>query len=517
MYNEMLGLTPAGAAGADGDMPSVQRQRQVQSSGDQSSGKPSSDDPSAGEGAAPSAVRAPYERINAWINETESDALEQKRLEAETIFRKVGITFCVYDEAGDPERLIPFDLIPRVFSAAEWAHLSKGIEQRAIALNRFIWDVYHDADILEAGIVPRDLVLDNPAYQPSMRGVDPPGRVYSHIVGIDIVRTGDDEFYVLEDNCRTPSGVSYMLENREIMMRLFPDLFEEEAVAPVEQYPALLRKTLASVAPPRCEGKPTIAILTPGPFNSAFFEHSFLADEMGAQLVEGADLYVEDGLVYMRTTCGPKRVDVLYRRIDDDYIDPLRFRPDSVLGVPGIIDAYEAGGVALVSAPGAGIADDKAVYTYVPDMIRFYLGEEPILPNVPTWKCADSEDRAYVLDHLDELVVKDVHGSGGYGLLIGPHASEAERGAFAEKIKARPAGYIAQPTLALSSCPTLAGGEIDGRHVDLRPFALVGAGRDGMAVSLTPGGLTRVAMKKGSLVVNSSQGGGVKDTWVLRR
>ena len=494
MYDEMLGTAGPG-------------RRQ---------GRTASQTASQSQGAG-ACVRAPYERINAWIRDTDFDALEQKRREAETIFRKVGITFCVYDEAGDPERLIPFDLIPRVFSAGEWARLAKGIEQRAIALNKFIWDVYHDAEILSAGIVPRDLVLNNAAYQPSMRGVDPPGGVYSHIVGIDIVRTGDDEFYVLEDNCRTPSGVSYMLENREIMMRLLPDLFEEEAVAPVEHYPLLLRKTLASVAPPRCEGEPAIAILTPGPFNSAFFEHSFLADEMGAQLVEGADLYVEDGLVYMRTTCGPRRVDVLYRRIDDDYIDPLRFRPDSVLGVPGIIDAYEAGGVALVSAPGAGIADDKAIYTYVPEMIRFYMGEEPILPNVPTWKCADEDERAYVLGHLDELVVKDVHGSGGYGLLIGPHASEAERGAFAEKIRARPAGYIAQPTLALSSCPTLAGDGIDGRHVDLRPFALVGAGEDGMSVSLTPGGLTRVAMKKGSLVVNSSQGGGVKDTWVLRR
>ena len=495
MYDEMLGAAAATGEAAD------------------SEGSPDTGD------AAPygAHVRAPYDMVKAWINDTSFEALEQKRREAETIFRKVGITFCVYDEAGDPERLIPFDLIPRVFSAGEWARLAKGIEQRAIALNKFIWDVYHDTEILKAGIVPRALVLDNPAYQPSMRGVDPPGGVYSHIVGVDIVRTGDNDFYVLEDNCRTPSGVSYMLENREIMMRLFPDLFEQEAVAPVEHYPDLLRKTLASVAPPRCEGKPTIAILTPGPFNSAFFEHSFLADEMGAQLVEGADLYVEDGLVFMRTTCGPRRVDVLYRRIDDEYIDPKRFRPDSMLGVPGIIEAYEKGGVTLVSAPGAGIADDKAIYTYVPEMIRFYLGEEPILPNVPTWKCADDKERAYVLDHLDELVVKDVHGSGGYGLMIGPHASEAERAAFADKIRARPEGYIAQPTLSLSSCPTLTGGEIDGRHVDLRPFALVGAKEGGMTVSLTPGGLTRVAMRKGSLVVNSSQGGGVKDTWVLRR
>lgn len=494
MYDEMFGPT---AAGHGASAPSVE--------------------PLDAAGVKTAAARAPYQTVQSWIGETNLEALEQKRLEAETIFRKVGITFCVYDEVGDPERLIPFDLIPRVFSAAEWANLARGIEQRAIALNRFLWDVYHDAEILKAGVVPEALVLDNAAYQPAMKGVNPPGGVYSHIVGIDIVRTGDDQFFVLEDNCRTPSGVSYMLENREIMMRLFPDLFESEVVAPVEDYPTLLRRTLASVAPAKCEGAPTVAILTPGPFNSAFFEHCFLADEMGAELVEGADLYVEDGLVFMRTTCGPRRVDVIYRRIDDEYIDPTRFRADSMLGVPGLIGAYETGGVALVSAPGAGIADDKAVYTYVPDMVRFYLNEEPILPNVQTWRCGDEADCQYVLDNLHELVVKEVHGSGGYGLLIGPHASQSEREIFADKIRANPKGFIAQPTLSLSSCPTMADGGVDGRHVDLRPFALVGAGQDGMKVSLAPGGLTRVAMRKGSLVVNSSQGGGVKDTWVLRR
>ncbi len=462
-------------------------------------------------------VRAPYKSVKAWIDAEGAEALERKRSEAETIFRKVGITFCVYGEGGDPERLIPFDLIPRVFSSEEWARLSKGIEQRAKALNKFIWDIYHDREIIAAGVVPEDLVLKNSAYEPCMVGVDPPAGVYSHIVGVDLVRTSDNQFYVLEDNCRTPSGVSYMLENREIMMRLFPSLFDHGDVLPVEDYPALLRRTLESVKPEKCEGKPTVAILTPGPFNSAFFEHCFLADEMGVELVEGADLYVEDGRVFMRTTCGPKRVDVIYRRIDDEFIDPERFRADSMLGVPGLIGAYEAGGVTLVSAPGAGIADDKAIYTYAPEMIRFYLGEEPILDNVPTWKCADPEERAYVLSRLDELVVKDVHGSGGYGMLIGPQASPEERDVFRRKIEERPNAYIAQPTLALSTCPTLAAGGLGGRHVDLRPFALVGADADGeMKVSLTPGGLTRVALREGSLVVNSSQGGGVKDTWVLR-
>ncbi|MEM9234175.1 MAG: circularly permuted type 2 ATP-grasp protein, partial [Pseudomonadota bacterium] len=334
-------------------------------------------------GVTPS-VRPAYHSIQAWMQEMGLEGLLQKRAEAETIFRKVGITFCVYGEGGDPERLIPFDVIPRVFSANEWERLTQGIDQRARALNKFIWDVYHDGEIIKAGIVPGPLVYENEAYLPAMRGVDPPAGIYSHIVGIDIVRIGPDEFYVLEDNCRTPSGVSYMLENREIMMRLFPEIFETNAVRPVDSYPTSLRRTLKSVKPPRCEGEPTVVVLTPGPFNSAFYEHGFLADEMGAELVEGADLYTEDNLVYMRTTCGPKRVDVIYRRIDDEFIDPERFDPSSMLGVPGLIESYEKGGVTLVNAPGAGIADDKAIYTYVPDMIRFYFGEEPILSNVPT-------------------------------------------------------------------------------------------------------------------------------------
>ena len=463
----------------------------------------------------PEGVRAPYQQVREWVEASGLEFLHQKNQEAETIFRKAGVTFSVYGEGGDPERLIPFDLIPRVFSAAEWAALSAGIEQRAIALNRFIWDVYHDREIIKAGLIPEDLVVNNSAYLPEMIGVDPPAGVYSHIVGIDLVRTAEDQFFVLEDNCRTPSGVSYMLENREIMMQLFPELFDALDVAPVDGYSALLHETLKSVAPPLCEGAPVIAILTPGPLNSAYYEHSFLADEMGVELVEGADLYVEDGRVFMRTTCGPKKVDVIYRRIDDDFLDPDRFRKDSLLGVPGILSAYEAGGVTLVSAPGAGIADDKAIYTYVPDMIRFYLGEDPILQNVPTWKCGVDADRAHVLANLDELVVKDVHGSGGYSMLIGPHATPEQRVAFARKIEENPGGYIAQPTLALSTCPTLSADALAGRHVDLRPFALVGAGEDRPNVALTPGGLTRVALREGSLVVNSSQGGGVKDTWVL--
>ena len=465
---------------------------------------------------AEKSVRSPYLQLNTWLDETGARDLRLKREEAETIFRKVGITFCVYGEGGDPERLIPFDIFPRVFTNSEWETLSRGIDQRARVLNRFIWDVYHDAEIIKAGIVPEKLVFENEAYLPAMKGIDPPAGIYSHIIGIDIVRTGPEEFYVLEDNCRTPSGVSYMLENREIMMRLFPDLFETHAVRPVDSYPALLRKTLNSVKPPKCEGKPTVVVLTPGPFNSAFYEHGFLADEMGVELVEGPDLYTEDGLVYMRTTCGPQRVDVIYRRIDDNYIDPERFDPNSVLGAPGLMEAFETGGVTLVNAPGAGIADDKAIYTYVPEMTKFYFDEEPILQNVPTWKCGDEESRAFVLSKLDELVVKEVHGSGGYGLLIGPHATDKEREEFAVAIKKNPAGYIAQPTLSLSTCPTLVGEDVVPRHVDLRPFALVGAKNGEMQVSLTPGGLTRVAMREGSLVVNSSQGGGVKDTWVLR-
>ena len=455
-------------------------------------------------------VRPPYGRIAQWIEASGTDFLMNRSQEAEAIFRRIGITFAVYGEGGDPERLIPFDLIPRVFAAAEWAHLDRGIRQRARALNAFLYDVYHRGEILKAGIVPEQLVYQNAAFVPAMLGVEPPGKVYSHIVGIDIVRTGEDSFQVLEDNCRTPSGVSYMLENREIMMRMFPDLFAGGAVQPVDSYADHLLRTLEEVAPPACPGDPNIVLLTPGAFNSAYYEHSFLADLMGIALVEAGDLFVDEGRVWMRTTRGPQRVDVIYRRIDDDYIDPLAFRPDSLLGVPGLFDVYRAGGVTLCSAPGAGVADDKAIYVFVPEMIRFYLGETPILDNVPTYQCAKADECAHVMDRLDELVVKEVHGSGGYGMLIGPKATEEERKAYAKRIEASPAEFIAQPTLDLSTVPSLAEGGVGPRHVDLRPYCLVG--KD---MRLVPGGLTRVALREGSLVVNSSQGGGVKDTWVL--
>jgi len=455
-------------------------------------------------------VRPPYAQIEKWLGALGQDVLELKQREAETLFRRIGITFAVYGEGGDPERLIPFDLIPRVFSAAEWRTLSAGIIQRAKALNAFLYDVYHRGEILKAGVIPAELVYRNAAFLPEMAGVDPPGKVYSHIVGIDIVRTGPRDFLVLEDNCRTPSGVSYMLENREIMMRMFPDLFGDARVLPVDGYPRDLRATLEEVAPPACRQDPVCVVLTPGPLNSAYYEHSFLADQMGVELVEARDLFVDEGRVYMKTTRGPTRVDVIYRRIDDDFIDPLVFRPDSVLGVAGLMNAYRAGGVTIVSAPGAGVADDKAVYIYTPEMIRFYLGETPILKNVPTWKCANPDDRAHVLAHLDEVVVKEVHGSGGYGMLIGPKSTAADRELFARKITESPDAFIAQPTLALSTVPSLSPLGPSPRHVDFRPYALVGR-----EIRLTPGGLTRVALREGSLVVNSSQGGGVKDTWVL--
>jgi len=458
----------------------------------------------------PDGVRDPYRGIASWLEALGLDALDGKRREAEALFRRIGITFAVYGDGGSPERLIPFDLIPRVFSAREWRQLSRGIAQRARALNAFLWDVYHRGEILRAGVVPEALVYRNPAFLPEMMGFDPPGRVYAHIVGIDIVRTGPADFRVLEDNCRTPSGVSYMLENREIMIRMFPDLFAGGRVEAVDGYVEALRATLEEMAPRTCRHAPTCVVLTPGPFNSAYYEHSFLADQMGIELVEARDLFVDDGRVWMRTTQGPQRVAVIYRRIDDDFLDPLVFRPDSALGVPGLLNAYRAGNVTLVSAPGAGVAVDKAVYCYVPQMIRFYLGETPLLANVPTWQCSRPEDRAHVLAHLDELVVKEVHGSGGYGMLIGPKATAEERERFKAKIEADPDGFIAQPTLELSTVPTVCPGGIASRHVDFRPFCLVGR-----TTRLTPGGLTRVALREGSLVVNSSQGGGVKDTWVL--
>jgi len=455
-------------------------------------------------------VRPPYARLHDWMDEMPTALRNLKQAEVEALFRRIGITFAVYGEGGDPDRLIPFDMFPRVFAHDEWRRLERGIKQRTRALNAFLSDVYDRGEIVRAGRVPARLVYLNEAYEKAVAGIRPPKGVYSHIVGIDLVRTGPDQFYVLEDNCRTPSGVSYMLENREIMMRMFPELFRANRIEPVDSYPELLRRTLASVAPEKCRGEPTVVILTPGHYNSAYYEHSFLADLMGVELVEGQDLFVEGEYVYMRTTQGPQRVDVIYRRIDDAFLDPLCFRPDSALGVPGLMDVYRSGGVTIASAPGAGVADDKAIYCFVPEMVRFYLGEEPILENVPTWQCSRPDDLKYVLEHLPDLVVKEVHGSGGYGMLVGPKSAKDQIEAFRAKIIEEPGKYIAQPTLALSTVPTFVEEGVAPRHVDLRPYCLVGE-----RIELVPGGLTRVALTEGSLVVNSSQGGGVKDTWVL--
>lgn len=456
-------------------------------------------------------VRPAYREYQAWLDQQDPATLRRKGSEAESFFRRTGITFNVYGQSDGEERLIPFDMVPRIITAQEWRRLSRGIEQRVRALNAFIHDLYHRQEIIRSGRVPVRLFRDNPAWLPQMVGFTPPGRVYTHIVGIDIVRTGPDQFLVLEDNARTPSGVSYMLENRETMMAMFPELFAQVKVRPISGYPRNLAASLAACAPAGAGSPPTIAVLTPGIFNSAYFEHAFLADQMGAELVEGSDLRVVDGRVQMRTTQGFRPIDVLYRRVDDDYLDPLTFNPESVLGVPGIMDVYRAGRITIANAPGTGVADDKAIYSFMPEIVKFYTGENPILPNVQTWRCADPDSLRYVLDHLAELVVKEVHGSGGYGMLIGPTASKKEIAAFRAKLVARPENYIAQPTLALSTCPIFTAKGLAPRHVDLRPFVLVSP--DG--VDITPGGLTRVALRKGSLVVNSSQGGGTKDTWVL--
>jgi uncharacterized circularly permuted ATP-grasp superfamily protein len=456
-------------------------------------------------------VRPAYTALDAWLHTLPPDLLDHRRREAELIFRRIGITFAVYGEAESTERLIPFDVIPRILAKSEWETLRRGLEQRVRALNAYIKDVYHRRDIIRHGVVPEELVFRNPVFRPEMNGQKVPHDIYVHIAGIDIVRVEAGTFYVLEDNARTPSGVSYMLENREIMLRLFPELFSRHRVAPVENYPDELLATLKSVAPASASSDPTVALLTPGVYNSAYYEHSFLADKLGVELVEGRDLVVKGAVVYMRTTEGLKRVDVIYRRVDDDFLDPLAFRPDSGLGVPGLMAAYQAGNVTLANAVGTGIADDKAVYSYMPEIVKFYLGEEPILKNVPTWRCREPEHLAYVLDHLDELVVKEVHGSGGYGMLIGPKADKAALATFRAKLKTDPKNFIAQPTLALSTCPTCVEEGVAPRHVDLRPFVLTGRDR----IRIVPGGLTRVALKKGSLVVNSSQGGGTKDTWVL--
>lgn len=456
-------------------------------------------------------VRMAYAQYAEWLDGTSKDFLTRKNAQADLMFRRLGITFTVYGDDASTERLIPFDIIPRILDPKEWDYLSRGAIQRVDALNAFLHDVYHDQAIIKAGIIPPELILNNDTFRPEMLDLDLPRRIYAHIAGVDLVRTGSREFYVLEDNVRTPSGVSYMLENRQTMMRLFPELFSQNHVAPVERYPAELLNNLRSVAPHGIED-PTVVLLTPGQYNSAFFEHAFLATEMGIELVEGQDLFVNDGLVWMRTTDGPKRVDVIYRRVDDDFIDPLAFRADSALGVPGLLSVIRRGRVTLTNAIGTGVADDKAMYVYVPDMVRFYLGEEPILQNVPTYSLRKPDDCKYVLENLADLVVKEVHGSGGYGMLVGPTSTKAEIEAYAKRIKSDPEAFIAQPTLALSTCPTFVDAGIAPRHVDLRPFVL-----SGQRTTVMPGGLTRVALKEGSLVVNSSQGGGTKDTWVLER
>ena len=460
---------------------------------------------------ADGSTRTVYSRIARWLADTPDELLGSRRAQAELLFRRIGITFAVYGDKDAAERLIPFDIIPRIIARSEWARLEAGLVQRVKALNLFLADIYGRQQIVKDGIVPADLVYRNQYFLPEMAGRRVPHDLYVHIAGIDVVRIDEDDFYVLEDNLRTPSGVSYMLENREVMMRLAPDLYAEHRVAPVENYPDSLLATLRSVAPASASDDPVIALLTPGQFNSAYYEHSFLADKLGVELVEGRDLLVRDDIVYMRTTEGPKRIDVIYRRIDDAFLDPLVFRPDSVLGVPGLLSAYLAGNVTLANAVGTGIGDDKAIYSYVPDIIRFYLSEEPLLKNVPTWRCRESASLTYVLDHLEELVVKEVNGSGGYGMLIGPHAAAAEIDMFRQKLRRDPDNFIAQPTLALSTCPTSFDSGVAPRHVDLRPFIL--SGSDGVRV--VPGGLTRVALQQGSLVVNSSQGGGTKDTWIV--
>ena len=444
-----------------------------------------------------------------WLTEQPSERLVQKRAEADALFHRLGITFAVYGENAGTERLIPFDVVPRILPAHEWARLEAGIKQRVRALNAFVADIYHDQEILKAGVVPAEQILGNAQYRPEMQGIDVPNGIYAHISGIDVVRDDDGRFCVLEDNLRVPSGVSYMLEDRKMMMRLFPELFARHHVEPVEHYPDVLLENLKSVAPQGVTD-PTVVLLTPGAYNSAYFEHAFLAQQMGIELVEGQDLFVRDDILYMRTTRGPQRIDVVYRRLDDDFLDPLAFRPDSTLGVPGLLKAYRAGHVTIANAIGTGVADDKSIYPYVPDMVRFYLSEEPLVANVKTWLLRRPDERSYVLDNLPDLVVKEVHGAGGYGMLIGPASTRAQIEDFRARIIAHPERYIAQPTLALSTSPTFVEAGLAPRHIDLRPFVL-----SGREITVVPGGLTRVALREGSLVVNSSQGGGTKDTWVL--
>jgi uncharacterized circularly permuted ATP-grasp superfamily protein len=444
------------------------------------------------------------------IQSLEEGHLQRCQRAAERMLLQMGITFNVYGEADGTERIFPFDLIPRIVPSGEWQRIERGLKQRIRALNAFIDDIYHDQRILKDKVIPEEVIRSAASYRPQVHGINPPGGVWCHITGTDLIRHGDGEIYVLEDNLRVPSGVSYVLENRDLMKRTFPEVFEGLRVRPVDDYPSNLLDTLQQLAPPHCEGNPVVVLLTPGMYNSAYFEHSFLAQKMGIPLVQGSDLIVEDGVVWMQTTRGPRRVDVIYRRIDDDFLDPAVFRKDSLLGVPGIVDAYRRGNVTLANAPGNGVADDKVIYSYVPDMIKYYEGGDPILPNVPTYLCWRDADRQHVLANLEKLVVKAANEAGGYGMLVGPHSTKAEQEEFARRIEANPRNYIAQPTLALSRVPTLIGDKLEGRHVDLRPYVL-----SGKEIRVLPGGLTRVALRKGSLVVNSSQGGGSKDTWVL--
>ena len=452
-----------------------------------------------------------YKEYNKWLDSEDLRNLKKKQIESNEFFRKTGITFSVYGNLEAEERIIPFDIIPRIISEKKWMVISKGIEQRVKAINYFLYDIYNQQEIIKAGILPLELVKNNNSFLSEMVGFTPPGGIYTHIVGIDLVRTPNEDFVVLEDNTRTPSGVSYMMENRQMMLQMFPELFDKIKIKNVTNYPISLLRSLKECCPRKNDSNTVIAILTPGPHNSAYFEHAFLADEMGLELVEGNDLKIKDKKISMRTTQGYKPIDIIYRRVDDYFLDPLTFNPKSILGVPGLMDVYKSGNLTLANAPGSGIADDKAIYSYIPDIINFYTGEKPILKNVKTWRCSEKNHLKYVLDNLDSLVVKEVHGSGGYGMLIGPKSSKKKIESFKKKIISNPEKYIAQPTLELSTVPVLTNKGLSSRHVDLRPFILISP----KSINITPGGLTRVALKDGSLVVNSSQGGGTKDTWVL--
>ncbi len=443
------------------------------------------------------------------INRLEKGELLSRQKAAEKAFLNLGITFNVYSSKDGREKIFPFDIVPRVISSEEWQIIENGLKQRITALNLFIDDVYKGQKILKDKIIPEDVVCSSEAYRSICKELAPPKGIWCHVTGTDLIRGDDGQFYVLEDNLRCPSGISYVLEGRQVTKKTFPQLFESLKVRPIEDYPAHLFNMLNHISGKNSES-PTVCVLTPGVYNSAYFEHSFLARQMGVELVEGRDLVVENKFVYMKTTKGLQRVDVLYRRIDDDFIDPKVFREDSLLGVPGIVDAYKAGNIALANAPGTGIADDKAIYSYVPEIIKYYLGEEPIIPNVPTYVCSDPKNLKYVINNIDRLVVKPVDGSGGYGMIIGPRSTKGQQKEFIEKIRANPRKYIAQPTISLSRVPVIARRKFEGRHVDLRPYIIYGED-----IKVIPGGLTRVAFKKNSLVVNSSQGGGSKDTWVL--